>query len=72
MASTLLEVLGDMLVTQPIHRNEDRMPSPEELQYKFIIKHKRLPEKYDGVQAVTINQHDDCKFLYTFYLFINI
>lgn len=73
MALTMTEVLGDMLVTQPIHRNEDRMPSPEQLKHKFIIKHKRLPEKFDGVQSVTIKHQDDCKFLYIYYyyLFIN-
>lgn len=62
MASIMIEVLGDMLLTQPIDRNENRMPSPEQLMYKFILKHKRLPEKVDGDQSVTIRQHD-CKVL---------
>lgn len=64
MASTIIEILGDMLVTQPIDWNEDRMPSPKKLKYKFIIKHKRLPQKVDGDQAVTIKHHDDCKIFY--------
>ncbi|CAH1709910.1 1-phosphatidylinositol 4,5-bisphosphate phosphodiesterase gamma-1 isoform X2 [Aphis gossypii] len=61
MASTMIEVLGDMLVTQPVDRNETKMPSPDQLMYKFIIKHKRLPDKVNGDQAVTIRHHDDAK-----------
>lgn len=63
MASTMVDVLGDMLLTQPVDRNEVKMPSPEQLMYKFILKHKRLPDKVDGDQAVTIRHHDDCKSL---------
>lgn len=63
MASSMIEILGDMLVTQPIDRNETQMPSPEQLKYKFIIKHKRLPEQVNGDQSVTIKHHDDCKSL---------
>lgn len=76
MASTMVEILGDMLVTQPVDRNENKMPSPEQLMYKFIIKHKRLPEKVNGDQAVTIRHNDDCKTiifnLYLLYLMFNI
>lgn len=74
MASTMVDVLGDMLLTQPIDRNETRMPSPEQLMYKFIIKHKRLPDKIDGDQSVTIKRHDDCKYhLYdSLFLFLKI
>lgn len=63
MASSMIEILGDTLVTQPIDRNENQMPSPEDLKYKFIIKHKRLPEQVNGDQSVTIKHHDDCKVL---------
>lgn len=65
MASTMIEVLGDRLLTQPVDRNEKKLPSPDQLLYKFIIKHKRLPDKVDGDHAVTIRQHDDCKILKT-------
>lgn len=60
----MIEVLGDMLLTQPFDRSENRMPSPEQLIFKFILKHKRLPEKVDGDQSVTIRHHDDCRVLY--------
>jgi phosphatidylinositol phospholipase C gamma-1 len=33
-----------MLLTQPIDKDEGRMPSPSQLKRKFIIKHKKLPE----------------------------
>lgn len=74
MASSMIEILGDMLLTQPIDRNENRMPSPEQLVYKFIIKHKRLPEKVNGDQSVIIRHHDDCNsliiILCVYYLFV--
>lgn len=63
MASMMIEILGDMLLTQPIDRNETKMPSPEQLAYKFIIKHKRLPEKVNGDQSITIRHHEDCKIV---------
>jgi len=69
MASTMIEVLGDMLVTQPVDRNETKMPSPDQLMYKFIIKHKRLPDKVNGDQAVTIRHHDDCNNVIYFICF---
>jgi len=76
MASTMIEVLGDMLLTQPVDRNETKMPSPEQLMYKFIIKHKRLPEKVNGDQAVTIRNNNDCiniiYFICLIFLFICI
>lgn len=71
MAATMIEILGDMLLTQPIDRNEIKMPSPEQLTYKFIIKHKRLPETVNGDQSVTIRHNDDCnrfKIFYVYYL----
>jgi len=75
MASTMIEVLGDMLLTQPVDRNENKMPSPEQLMYKFIIKHKRLPEKVNGDQAVTIRHNDDCKniiyFMFNIFVYLH-
>lgn len=58
MAATMIEVLGDMLLTQPIDKNETKMPSPDQLMYKFIVKHKRLPEK-DSDLAVAFKPHED-------------
>lgn len=70
MASTMIEVLGDMLLTQPVDQNESKMPSPEQLMYKFIIKHKRLPEKVNGDQAVAMRHNDDCKHFNMFNTFV--
>ncbi|XP_025416925.1 1-phosphatidylinositol 4,5-bisphosphate phosphodiesterase gamma-1 isoform X2 [Sipha flava] len=61
MASTMIEVFGEMLLTQPIDLNEIKMPSPEQLMNKFIIKHRRLPENVIGDQAVKIRHRDDSK-----------
>lgn len=33
-----------MLLTQPISREETKMPSPNALKKKFVIKHKKLPD----------------------------
>ncbi|KAH8238755.1 hypothetical protein KR026_002527 [Drosophila bipectinata] len=44
MAQALIEVLGDMLLTQPCDRNEQHLPSPFQLRHKIILKHKKLPQ----------------------------
>lgn len=52
MASIMIKEFGDMLVTQPIQKDETQMPSPERLKFKFIIKHRKFPEKFTGEQMV--------------------
>ncbi|KFM61283.1 1-phosphatidylinositol-4,5-bisphosphate phosphodiesterase gamma-1, partial [Stegodyphus mimosarum] len=47
MASAFLEVFGDMLLTQPVERDAAQMPSPAQLKYKIIIKHKKLPDGHE-------------------------
>lgn len=71
MASAMVEVFGNMLLTQPVDQYETRLPSPEQLMYKFIIKHKRLPDKVDGDQSVTIRHHDDGRRFYVLIIFVN-
>ncbi|KAH8287223.1 hypothetical protein KR054_004596 [Drosophila jambulina] len=44
MAQALIEVFGDMLLTQPCYRNEQHLPSPYQLRRKIILKHKKLPQ----------------------------
>ena len=44
MATVMQEVFGDMLLTQPIEKMETQLPSPQQLRYKIILKHKKLPE----------------------------
>ncbi|XP_066587493.1 1-phosphatidylinositol 4,5-bisphosphate phosphodiesterase gamma-1 isoform X2 [Prorops nasuta] len=59
MATALQEVFGDILLTQPIDKNEVCLPSPYSLRKKFILKHKKLPEGVDETSFVIHN--DDSK-----------
>ena len=38
------EVFGESLVTAPLDKNENELPSPEKLKRRIILKHKKLPE----------------------------
>lgn len=42
MAQLMIEVFGDMLLTQPLEKNETKLPSPQALKRKIILKHKKL------------------------------
>ena len=44
MADILINILGDTLYRKPINQEEERLPSPEKLMRKILIKAKRLPE----------------------------
>lgn len=44
MASAFQDVFGDMLLVQPIEKNETCLPSPYDLRRKVILKHKKLPD----------------------------
>lgn len=46
MAQLMQEVFGEMLLTQPIEKNEAKLPSPYALRRKIILKHKKLA--YEG------------------------
>lgn len=48
MALSMVEVFGDMLLTQQIEKNESQLPSPFQLRRKIILKHKKLPEGASG------------------------
>lgn len=63
MASIMIKEFGDMLVTQPINKDETKMPSPEQLKYKIIIKHKKFPEKVAEAPVVSTKNQDECKNL---------
>uniref|UniRef100_A0A915N9E0 Phosphoinositide phospholipase C n=1 Tax=Meloidogyne javanica TaxID=6303 RepID=A0A915N9E0_MELJA len=45
MAIDIQEVLGDLLLTSPISRDEWELPSPSALRNKIILKHKKLREE---------------------------
>ncbi|XP_059470095.1 1-phosphatidylinositol 4,5-bisphosphate phosphodiesterase gamma-1 [Neocloeon triangulifer] len=44
MARAFQEVFGDMLLTQPVDKNETFLPSPFKMRRKIILKHKKLKE----------------------------
>lgn len=44
MAKAFQEVFGDMLLVQPVDKNETHLPSPYQLRRKIILKHKKLKE----------------------------
>ncbi|XP_046842493.1 1-phosphatidylinositol 4,5-bisphosphate phosphodiesterase gamma-1-like isoform X2 [Xenia sp. Carnegie-2017] len=55
MAQDFRDVFGDYLLTGPVNPNEDRLPSPEQLQRKIIIKYKKLaadPNDTKGTEDV--------------------
>ena len=43
MADILVNILGDLLYSEPIKQEEEELPSPEQLKRKILIKAKRLP-----------------------------
>ncbi|KAH8418954.1 hypothetical protein KR222_009605 [Zaprionus bogoriensis] len=54
MAHALLEVFGDMLLTQPCDRNESHLPSPHQLRHKIILKHKKLPQFDENASGINL------------------
>ncbi|GFO31278.1 phosphoinositide phospholipase c, partial [Plakobranchus ocellatus] len=48
MAIAFRDTFGDKLLVEPINKDANMMPSPNELKYKIILKHKKLPEWVDG------------------------
>lgn len=57
MARIFEEVLGDMLVTQPIEENETVLPSPWALRGKIILKDKKLPSTIPSASDASSNQN---------------
>nr|XP_033323937.1 1-phosphatidylinositol 4,5-bisphosphate phosphodiesterase gamma-1 isoform X2 [Megalopta genalis] len=55
MAITMQEVFGDMLLTQPVDKNETSLPSPHALRRKIILKHKKLPDGVDETSFLVRN-----------------
>ncbi|KAI9017519.1 PLC-like phosphodiesterase [Gaertneriomyces semiglobifer] len=47
MAKILRDILGDALIHKPLADNEDKLPSPESLKNRIIIKGKVLVEGFD-------------------------
>ncbi|XP_055891169.1 1-phosphatidylinositol 4,5-bisphosphate phosphodiesterase gamma-1-like isoform X2 [Biomphalaria glabrata] len=47
MAIAFRETFGDKLLMEPLQKDAVLMPSPNELRFKIILKHKKLPEWVD-------------------------
>lgn len=62
MASAMVDIFGNLLVTHPLEKNETEMPSPEQLKRKILVKHKKLPDGADEGSFLITN--DDGKNLY--------
>ncbi|KAK9878390.1 hypothetical protein WA026_021698 [Henosepilachna vigintioctopunctata] len=59
MASAMQEVFGEMLVTQPIDKNESQLPSPYQLRRRIILKHKKLPEGQEEADILIRNDGNE-------------
>uniref|UniRef100_A0AC35U4T9 Phosphoinositide phospholipase C n=1 Tax=Rhabditophanes sp. KR3021 TaxID=114890 RepID=A0AC35U4T9_9BILA len=49
LAKDIKEVLGDMLLTQPVDKDETELPSPLSMKKKIILKHKKLPKENESI-----------------------
>ncbi|XP_077982282.1 1-phosphatidylinositol 4,5-bisphosphate phosphodiesterase gamma-1-like [Glandiceps talaboti] len=56
MAYSFQEIFGDMLLVQPVDKDATKLPSPNQLKRKIILKHKKLPE---GSDTFTVPIHYD-------------
>ncbi|GMT13606.1 hypothetical protein PFISCL1PPCAC_4903, partial [Pristionchus fissidentatus] len=56
LAHDIKEILGDLLLTQPVSREETQLPSPLSMKRKIIIKHKKLALESEDL---TISPNDD-------------
>lgn len=48
MAMAFRDVFGVNLLVEPINKDASYLPSPQQLKYRIILKHKKLPEWVDG------------------------
>ena len=55
MATQFQEVFGDMLITAPLDKSEQSLPSPEKLKRKILLKHKKLPDGADEILGIVSN-----------------
>uniref|UniRef100_A0A915ARG5 Phosphoinositide phospholipase C n=1 Tax=Parascaris univalens TaxID=6257 RepID=A0A915ARG5_PARUN len=56
LAQEVKEILGDLLLTAPVSREETALPSPAALKRKIILKHKKLPIESEDIVP---QQNDD-------------
>ncbi|XP_041375905.1 1-phosphatidylinositol 4,5-bisphosphate phosphodiesterase gamma-1-like isoform X2 [Gigantopelta aegis] len=59
MAMAFREIFGDNLLVEPVCKDANSLPSPSQLKYKIILKHKKLPEWVDGNEwKYTVSSED--------------
>ncbi|KAL3276024.1 hypothetical protein HHI36_020754 [Cryptolaemus montrouzieri] len=59
MASAIQEVFGEMLVVQPMDKNESQLPSPHQLRRRIVLKHKKLPEGQEEAAVLIRNEGNE-------------
>ncbi|KAK0395934.1 hypothetical protein QR680_001496 [Steinernema hermaphroditum] len=58
LAQEVKEILGDLLLTNRVNRDETELPSPEALKRKIILKHKKLPLDGDTTSTFSHSEED--------------
>lgn len=49
----LLEIFNDVLVTEPLYPNQMKLPSPEDLKHRVLVKVKRTPHDNGSVTSLS-------------------
>lgn len=62
MAAAMQKVFGDLLLTEPVDKNETALPSPEKLKERILIKHKKLPDNVQETSFVVPKESNDGMF----------
>lgn len=63
MAQEIKEILGDLLLTAPVSRDETELPSPAALRKKIILKHKKLQLENEGLSLSIADEENDTDIL---------
>ncbi|XP_073973209.1 small wing phospholipase C gamma 1 isoform X2 [Rhodnius prolixus] len=60
MAAAMQEMFGELLLVHPVDKNETKLPSPQQLRKKILLKHKKLPDGADdGSVLLTMDDGRD-------------
>ena len=54
MAEHMTNILGGMLYTEPVDITTDKLPSPEQLKYKILLKAKKIKDEGKKEQAENV------------------
>ena len=72
MASGFKDVFGAMLVTELLDPTTAKLPSPNQLKRRLIIKHKKLPEGASDRELQAMLTSDDYDGQISYYNFFNL